>query len=179
MRHFGIVGTIGIVLGVMLAPAQVETQRRSSPGATTVERTLRVGIRSGYPDARMSIMPAFGRDHLLTSAQIGDVTEQVIAMSSARTRLRPDMRAAARGALVYQEQCAVCHGATGSGDRNRGAPSLQDDVWLYGGSRDEIRRQIELGRAGVMPEVRGRWPIPESARQAGLSASAAPAGVRR
>ena len=45
MRHFGIVGTIGIVLGVMLAPAQVETQRRSSPGATTVERTLRVGGR--------------------------------------------------------------------------------------------------------------------------------------
>lgn len=122
-----------------------------------IEHTLRVGIRSGHPDARMSMMPAFGRDRLLTAAQIGDVTEQVIAMSSARGRLRPDRAAAARGALVYQEQCAVCHGATGAGDRTVGAPSLQDDVWLYGGSREEIRRQIELGRSGVMPSWERRF----------------------
>lgn len=116
-----------------------------------IEHTLRVGIRSGDPDARMSMMPAFGRDHLLTDAQIGDVTEHVIALSSAGRRLHPEARAAARGAMVYQEQCAVCHGTTGVGDRNVGAPSLVDDVWLYGGSRAEIRRQIELGRGGVMP----------------------------
>jgi cytochrome c oxidase cbb3-type subunit 3 len=122
-----------------------------------IEHTLRVGIRSDHPDARMSMMPAFGRDHLLTNAQIGDVTEQVIAFSSARGRLHPDRAAAARGALVYQEQCAVCHGATGAGDRNVGAPSLQDDVWLYGGSREEIRRQIELGRGGVMPSWERRF----------------------
>jgi cytochrome c oxidase cbb3-type subunit III len=116
-----------------------------------IEHTLRVGIRSGHPDTRMSMMPAFGRDRLLTDAQVGDVTEHVIAVSSARSRLRPDMRAAQRGALVYQEQCAVCHGATGGGVRAMGAPSLNDDVWLYGGSREEIRHQIELGRGGVMP----------------------------
>lgn len=122
-----------------------------------IEHTLRVGIRSGHPDARNSMMPAFGRDHMLTSAQIGDVTEHVIAISSARERLRPDMNAAARGALVYQEQCAVCHGATGAGDRTVGAPSLNDDVWLYGGTRAEIRRQVELGRGGVMPSWERRF----------------------
>jgi cytochrome c oxidase cbb3-type subunit 3 len=116
-----------------------------------IEHTLRVGIRSGHPDARMSIMPAFGRDGILTSQQIGDVTERVIAMSTARTRLQPEMAAAQRGAQVYQDQCAICHGATGAGDRTVGAPSLNDDLWLYGGSRAEIRRQIELGRGGVMP----------------------------
>jgi cytochrome c oxidase cbb3-type subunit 3 len=61
------------------------------------------------------------------------------------------MAAARRGARLYQDQCAVCHGATGAGDRSVGAPTLNDDLWLYGGSRAEIRRQIELGRGGVMP----------------------------
>lgn len=116
-----------------------------------IEHTLRVGIRSGHPGARMSVMPAFGRDGILTSQQISDVTERVIAMSTARQRLEPDMAAAQRGAQLYQDQCAICHGATGAGDRTVGAPSLNDDLWLYGGSRAEIRRQIELGRGGVMP----------------------------
>lgn len=122
-----------------------------------IEHTIQVGVRSGHPNARMSQMPAFGRDRLLTAQQIGDVTEYAISISAARTRLEPDMTAAARGAVVYQEQCALCHGATGAGDRTVGAPSLNDDLWLYGGSRDEIRRQIELGRGGVMPTWQARF----------------------
>lgn len=122
-----------------------------------IEHTLRVGIRSGHPDARMSMMPAFGRDRLLTPAQISDVTEYVASISAGRGRLHPDAGAASRGAQIYQEQCAACHGATGAGDRAFGAPSLRDDVWLYGGSREEIRRQIELGRNGVMPTWERRF----------------------
>lgn len=116
-----------------------------------IEHTIRVGIRSDNPNTRTSQMPAFGRDQLLTPAQISDVTEYVISISAARSRLHPNAGAAARGAAVFGEQCAVCHGATGAGNRSMGAPSLVDDVWLYGGSRDEIRRQVELGRGGVMP----------------------------
>lgn len=122
-----------------------------------IEHTLRVGVRADHPDTRMSQMPAFGRDNLLSRDQIGDVTEYVISISSARARLDPNTVAAARGALVYGEQCAVCHGQTGAGDRSVGAPSLQDDLWLYGGSREEIRRQVELGRSGVMPSWERRF----------------------
>jgi len=122
-----------------------------------IEHTLRVGIRSAHPETRMSAMPAFGRDGLLTAAQIGDVTEHVIAISAANARLTADAAGAARGAAIYQEQCAACHGPTGAGDRAQGAPSLNDDVWLYGGSREEIRRQIELGRGGVMPAWEARF----------------------
>lgn len=122
-----------------------------------IEHTLRVGVRSDHPDTRMSMMPAFGRDRLLTSAQIGDVTEYVISISGARARLTPDAAAAGRGSVVYQEQCAACHGPGGAGDRALGAPSLNDDVWLYGGDRAEIRRQIELGRNGVMPAWETRF----------------------
>ncbi|MGD9814966.1 MAG: cytochrome-c oxidase, cbb3-type subunit III [Hyphomonadaceae bacterium] len=122
-----------------------------------IEHTLRVGIRSDHPDTRMSAMPAYGRDQLLTRQQISDATEYVISISAARARLQADRAAAARGALVYQQQCATCHGASGEGSRALGAPSLQDDVWLYGGTREEIRRQIELGRGGVMPAWENRF----------------------
>lgn len=122
-----------------------------------IEHTLRVGIRSTHPETRMSQMPAYGRDGLLNAQQIGDVSEYVISISAASERLSPDAGAAARGAVVYQEQCALCHGATGAGDRAQGAPSLGDDVWLYGGTREEIRSQIELGRGGVMPSWEARF----------------------
>lgn len=122
-----------------------------------IEHTLRVGVRSEHPDTRFSQMPAYGRDGLLSPAQIGDATEYVISISSARERLQPDAAAAERGAVVYQEQCALCHGATGGGDRAQGAPSLNDDVWVYGGTREQIRQQIELGRGGVMPTWEARF----------------------
>ncbi len=122
-----------------------------------IEHTLRVGIRADHPDTRTSMMPAFGRDNLLTPAQIGDVTEFVISISSADARLNANDAAAVRGAALYQEQCAACHSVTGAGDRAFGAPSLTDDLWLYGGSREEIRRQIELGRGGVMPSWEARF----------------------
>ncbi len=116
-----------------------------------IEHTITVGVRSPHPEARQSMMPAFGRDQLLTRAQISDVTEHVLSLGPARARENPNATAAARGAAIYGEQCAACHGATGAGDRTLGAPSLVDDIWLYGGSRAEVRRQIELGRGGVMP----------------------------
>jgi cytochrome c oxidase cbb3-type subunit 3 len=122
-----------------------------------IEYTLRVGARSEHPETRLSMMPGYGRDGLLSAQQIADVTEYVIAMSAARERLGPDAAAAARGGVLYQEQCSACHGASGAGDRMVGAPSLTDDVWLYGGARAEIRRQIELGRGGVMPSWESRF----------------------
>ncbi len=121
-----------------------------------IEQTLRVGIRASHPETRMSAMPAFGRDGLLSAREIGDVTEYVVSISSARQRLEPNMAAAARGAVVYAAQCGICHGPSGAGDRTQGAPSLNDDIWLYGGSREEIRTQIELGRGGVMPSWEAR-----------------------
>ncbi len=122
-----------------------------------IEHTLRVGVRSDHPETRMSMMPAFGRDGLLSARQLGDVTEYVISISTARSRLEPNAAAAARGSAVYVEQCALCHGPEGFGDRAVGAPSLRDDLWLYGGTREEVRRQVELGRGGVMPSWEARF----------------------
>ena len=51
----------------------------------------------------------------------------------------------------YMQLCVACHGPAGEGMQALGAPSLVDDVWLYGSSPAEIRKTILEGRAGAMP----------------------------
>jgi len=117
-----------------------------------IQHTLTVGIRSGHKDQRLSQMPAFGRDELLTSAQIGDMTEYVVKLSG-----RPaDAAAVARATTTFSEQCSACHGVEGRGDVAQGAPNLTDSEWLYGSDRAVIREQIVNGRGGVMPSWEGR-----------------------
>jgi cytochrome c oxidase cbb3-type subunit 3 len=55
----------------------------------------------------------------------------------------------------YMTLCIACHGPEGGGMQVLGAPSLKDDVWLYGSSPQEIRKSIVEGRNGVMPAHAG------------------------
>lgn len=106
------------------------------------------GIRfDGDDGTRFSEMPAFGRDGLLTGEQIRDVAEYVLSLSGSDH----DSPAAARGVEPYAENCAVCHGENGGGDREQGAPALNNAIWLYGGDRDSIVETITYSRRGVMP----------------------------
>jgi cytochrome c oxidase cbb3-type subunit 3 len=52
--------------------------------------------------------------------------------------------------------CIACHGPTGEGNIVFGAPSLADDVWLYGGSTEDIETSIAFGRRGFMPAFEER-----------------------
>ena len=122
-----------------------------------IEHTISVGIRSGDDAARVSQMPAFGRDQLLPARDITDVTDYVLSLGPAAQRSHPNAIASMRGRAVFEAQCVSCHGASGEGNRSVGAPSLRDDIWLYGGSREEVRQQIELGRGGVMPTWQRRF----------------------
>jgi cytochrome c oxidase cbb3-type subunit 3 len=117
-----------------------------------IHRTLQYGIRSGHPQARVSQMPAFGKDQILTAAQVDDQTEFVVALSG-----RPANAAAVqRAAPVYAANCVACHGPEGRGDPLQGAPNLTDKEWLYGSARQDIKAQIHAGRGGVMPAWSGR-----------------------
>ena len=118
-----------------------------------IHRTIEVGIRSDHPDTRFSQMPAFGRDQMLTAAEIGDLTEYVVALS----RRKADAAAVTRAAPIYEAQCASCHGPAGLGDQTKGAPNLTDQEWLYGSSRADIRGQIWAGKGGVMPSWKNRF----------------------
>ena len=112
-----------------------------------IEHTLKVGIRSTHADTRMSMMPAFGREGLLTKAQIGDLTEYVVALSGRRA----DAAAVARATPLWADNCAACHMPAGTGSREFGAPNLTDREWLNGSDRAAISGQLQTGRNGVMP----------------------------
>ncbi len=115
-------------------------------------QTLRYGIRSEHKQTRVSQMPRFGLDNLLDDKQIFDVAEYVLSISGGT--IAKD--AAARGALIFKEQCAVCHGDDGKGKLEQGAPNLTDQIWLYGNTIDAIVTSIRTGRGGVMPAWEGR-----------------------
>ncbi|MGM0701145.1 MAG: cytochrome-c oxidase, cbb3-type subunit III [Pseudomonadota bacterium] len=50
---------------------------------------------------------------------------------------------------IYQNNCAVCHGANAEG--GYGFPDLTDDHWLYGGEPEQIVTSLVQGRNGLMP----------------------------
>jgi cytochrome c oxidase cbb3-type subunit III len=59
-----------------------------------------------------------------------------------------------RGKPLFEARCAVCHGASGSGDPARGIPNLTDDDWLYGtGRAAEIERVIDYGIRSRNPKA--------------------------
>ncbi|MGE0716784.1 MAG: cytochrome-c oxidase, cbb3-type subunit III [Alphaproteobacteria bacterium] len=112
-----------------------------------IQRTITFGVRSGHPDTRQSQMPRFGADGILTAPQIADTAEYVLSLSGRST----DEKAAGRARQIFADNCAACHGPAGQGNRELGAPSLADQIWLHGGDKASIERSIHLGRGGVMP----------------------------
>ncbi|QOV94845.1 cytochrome-c oxidase, cbb3-type subunit III [Novosphingobium sp. ES2-1] len=114
----------------------------------TVHQTLVHGVRQPGDDAtRMSQMPAFGRDGILTPAQVQDVVSHVRVISAQE---KPS-GSSQRGAEIYAANCVACHGASGEGDRAFGAPKLSDAIWLYGGDRKALTQTVTNARYGVMP----------------------------
>ncbi|ABS63148.1 cytochrome c oxidase, cbb3-type, subunit III [Parvibaculum lavamentivorans DS-1] len=118
-----------------------------------IRATLMHGIRwDADEDTRQNIMMAYGRDGILTRAEIADVTEYVLSLSNRSE----NMEAAARGAETFASQCVACHGEGGKGNRELGAPDLSDHIWLYGGDRTSILQSVSNGRSGAMPAWGGR-----------------------
>ena len=114
----------------------------------TIEKTITDGVRQPNHDAtRFSQMPAFGRDGILTPAQVDDTVSYVRTVSH-QEKASASSR---RGADLFAANCVVCHGPDGKGMRAQGAPDLTDAIWLYGGDRATIRQTVTNSRYGVMP----------------------------
>jgi cytochrome c oxidase cbb3-type subunit 3 len=114
-----------------------------------IEYSITHGIRQPSVDGqkRFSQMPAFGRDGLLSPAEIQALVSHVRTLSG---KEQPG-GAAVRGGELFAANCASCHGPDGKGLRQFGAPNLTDAIWLRGGSRAEITASISNAPAGVMP----------------------------
>lgn len=115
-----------------------------------IMETIRVGVRGDHSETRFSMMPAFGADGILDDAQIDAVADYVLSLSDARVSPSEE------GAQLFAENCASCHGGDGGGERDFGAPTLNNFIWLFGGSKEDIVAQIANPRHGVMPPWEGR-----------------------
>jgi cytochrome c oxidase cbb3-type subunit 3 len=115
--------------------------------------TLMYGIRADNVDTRQSMMPAFGKDKLLTSDEITNVTDYVVKLSKGT---KPYKMRKHKGHKIFKQQCVSCHGAKGRGIHELGGPNLTDSIWLYGGTQEEIYKTIFNSRAGMMPSWNNR-----------------------
>lgn len=108
--------------------------------------TVRHGIRNEQSfDARWSEMTAF--DEILSDEEIDQVVNHVLSISGQEH----DAALAAAGEAVFLDNCAACHGDSGEGNRDLGAPTLNDAIWLYGGDPATIEETVRYARFGVMP----------------------------
>jgi len=107
-----------------------------------IHDTIRFGIRSDHDETRYAEMPAFA--DMLSQDEIGAVADFVVATAGKQP-------VSEEGAILYVEQCAMCHGDALEGVRDFGAPNLKDAIWFYGGSREEIVAQIRNPKHGMMP----------------------------
>jgi cytochrome c oxidase cbb3-type subunit 3 len=109
-----------------------------------IEYTIVHGVRDANGDeTRFALMPDFGSG-ILDAAQMSALADHVLSLSGKGP-------ANAQGAQIFADNCAICHGADGTGLRQFGAPNLADAIWLYGSGKDQVVRQISGSRHGVMP----------------------------
>ena len=132
--------------------------------------TIRHGIRNEQsPDSRYSEMPAFGRDGLLGSEEIGQVVQYVRQISGQDF----DAAAAAAGSEIFASECSACHLDDGTGDIAGGAPNLTDAIWLYGGDVETLTETVTNALFGVMPAWSAEFRTAGGLTDAGINAVAA------
>ncbi|HSK39822.1 MAG TPA: cytochrome-c oxidase, cbb3-type subunit III [Arenibaculum sp.] len=115
-----------------------------------IHLTLEHGVRWTGGETRIADMPRFGADRILDKVQIDDIAEYVLSLTGTVTD------EAERGKPLFADNCAACHGDAGEGNREMGAPALNDAIWLYGGTKKAIVAQINAPRHGQMPAWSGR-----------------------
>jgi cytochrome c oxidase cbb3-type subunit 3 len=131
--------------------------------------TVSHGIRNEQsPDTRWVEMPAF--KDILQPEEIDAIVNHVLAISGQDH----DAALAATGSELFLANCASCHGDSGEGNQSMGAPTLSDQIWLYGGDAETIHYSIANARFGVMPAWSEEWrPAGGGLTQAEIHAVAA------
>ncbi len=118
-----------------------------------IATTLNHGVRADDDASHAGVMPAFGRDGVLDAHEMSNVADYVRSLAALPTPPEADLEA---GAKIFAENCSACHGETGKGNMELGAPNLTDAIWLYGADKATIVEGLTNGRGGVMPAWAGR-----------------------
>ena len=94
---------------------------------------------------RNGVMPPWGP--ALGDQGVEEVANYVLTLSGQKA----DAALAAGGKARFATLCVACHGADGKGNQILGAPNLTDNIWLYGGTLEDIKATVKNGRNGRMP----------------------------
>ncbi|WGM48115.1 Cbb3-type cytochrome c oxidase subunit FixP [Brevundimonas sp. NIBR10] len=102
---------------------------------------------SGYTPGilKQSDRAAVAQDLNALHVQRGQGDAMLASASLQQIEADPELQAHALavGQSVFGDNCASCHGAGGGGVK--GYPNLRDDVWLWGGSLEEIEHTLRVG----------------------------------
>lgn len=102
-------------------------------------------IKTSIVQGRLGSMPAMG-------GALGDEgVSQVVNYIMQLNGRSHDPDQALAGKSKFDMFCVACHQADAKGNTAIGAPNLTDDIWLHGGSTDDIRATIVNGRSNQMP----------------------------
>ena len=140
---------------------------------------------------RGGMMPPWGA--VLGDQGVEEVANYVLTLSGQKA----DAQLAAAGKTRFMTACIACHGAEGKGNSALGAPNLTDNIWLYGGTLEDIKASIKNGRSGRMPawedtlgtdrvRLAAAWVLAQSPHvetaptvAVEATASAAPTGIKQ
>ena len=120
-----------------------------------ISNTIRFGVRSGHDKGRQGNMPPFAG--VLKANEISAVADFARSLSGLPAEKGVDL---ALGKKLFADNCAVCHGDAGKGNRELGSPNLTDKIWLYASDKATIEQGIQNGRGAVMPIWQGRLSEP-------------------
>lgn len=111
-----------------------------------IQQSVTYGIRGAHEKARQSQMPRFGGD-MLKPAEIEQAADYVMELYGKPVTGKDT----APGRKLFTENCAVCHGDKGQGNREVGGPRLASQVHLNADDRATVVAQITNPRMGIMP----------------------------
>jgi cytochrome c oxidase cbb3-type subunit III len=116
-----------------------------------IAETLRVGVNAQHDETRISQMPAFGREQMLTAPEVRSAAAYVFSLSHPDYSTAENLGLIDSGKEVFAANCAGCHGEAATGDQAAGVPNLTDSQWIYGGELENIVTSVHGGRQGHMP----------------------------
>ncbi|WP_102868316.1 cytochrome-c oxidase, cbb3-type subunit III [Pseudovibrio exalbescens] len=94
------------------------------------------------------------REFEAAMSERAETGNQLMEASLEEIRSTPELLefALASGGAAFADNCAPCHGTGATGFE--GYPNLQDDVWIWGGSMDDILQTISYGVRSEHPDTR-------------------------
>lgn len=101
-------------------------------------------ITKSIRDGRTGVMAAWNS---LGDDTVDNLVQYVMGLSGREH----DAAMAEQAAETFESTCAACHSKDGTGNQSVGAPDLTDEIWLHGGTQEDIHETIYNGRQGKMP----------------------------